>query len=92
MVVGGVVDVAPAPWPEAPVVPGLPVPLSLLPAVPIELPPVVPLVVEPPAGEPIAELPPVSLPLVPVALHAVKDSVMMPLMRKPGTIFMIVSL
>ena len=91
MVVGEVVDVAPAPWPEAPVVPGLPVPLWPLAPVPIELPPVEPLVVEPPAVEPIAELPPVPLPLVSVALHPAKESVMMLLMRRPRTIFMIIS-
>jgi hypothetical protein len=89
VVVGGVVDVAPAPWPEAPVVPGLPVPLWPLPLLPIAR-PVVPLAVEPP--EPIAELLLVSLPPVPVALHAANDSVITPLMRKPRTMFMMVSL
>ena len=97
MVVGGVVDVAPAPWPEAPVVPGLPVPaepavpLWPLAVVPIGLPSVVLVVVEPPAVEPIAELP-VSLPLVPGALHAARDSMTMLLMSRLRTGFMIISL
>ncbi len=98
MVVGGVVDVAPAPWPEAPVVPGLPVPVAPaaplwpLPVVPVELPSVAPLVLEPPVVEPVDELPPASLPLMPVALHAVKNSVTMVLMRMPRTVFMTISL
>ena len=97
VVVGGVVEVAPPPCPEAPVVPALPVafepavPLWPLPVDPIELPPVVPLVAEPAAVEPIAGLAPVSLPLVPVVLHAAKDSVIMLLMRRPRTVFMIIS-
>lgn len=102
MVDGGVVDVAPAPWPEAPVVPGLPVPLEpalplWLPVAPVEPPCIVPLVVEPlvaepPAVEPAAEAPPVSSPLPLVALHAARDRVIMLPMRMPCTVFMIVSL
>jgi len=95
-VVGGVVDVAPAPCPEAPVVPGLPVPLE--PALPLWPLPVVagglcvaPLVVAPPDVEPVAELPLESLPLPPVELHAARDRVIMLLMRRLCTVFMIVS-
>ena len=92
MVVGGVVEVAPPPWPEAPVVPALPVAFWPLTGVAVVLLPVVPLLVEPAAVEPVVELPPVSLPLVPVAVHAARDSVITLLMRRPRTIFMIVSL
>jgi hypothetical protein len=84
VVVGGVVDVAPAPWPEAPVVPGLPVPAA--PAAPPELP--IALL----GVAPVAVLLPVSPALVPVALHAAKDSVIMLPIRTPRTMFMIVSL
>jgi hypothetical protein len=89
-VVGVVVDVAPAPWPDAPVVPGLPlepaVPLLFqlcvppwpLPVVPIELPSVVPLDVEP-----VAELPDASLEPEPIELHAATDSTIMLPMRMP---------
>lgn len=79
-VVGGVVEVAPAPWPDAPVVPGLPVPLWLVPEVPI-----VPLAEELPDVDPVAELP-MSLPfvpLVPIPLHAARDSAVMLPMRMP---------
>ena len=88
MVVGGVVDVAPAPWPDAPVVPGLPVPAA--PAAPLWLPPELPIVLL--GVAPVAVLLPVSPALVPVALHAAKDSVIMLPIRTPRTMFMIVSL
>lgn len=97
VVVAGVVDVAPAPWPDAPVVPGLPVlvepaaPVWPLPVVPVGLPCVVPLVVEPPPVEPVAGLPPVLLPLVPVLLHAAKDSVIVLITRRVRTAFMVIS-
>ena len=71
---------APAPWPEAPVVPGLPVPVE--PALPLW-----PLLVVP-----IAELPPMSLPLLSITPHAVKDRVIMLLMRRRCIVFMIISL
>lgn len=82
-VVGGVVEVAPAPCPDAPVVPGLPVPLWPLPLVPIELPLVVLLAPEPPAPDPVAELPPISPLLMPVVLHAARNSTAMLPMRMP---------
>jgi hypothetical protein len=107
VVVGGVVDVVPAPWPEAPVVPGLPVPvepaLSLWPLL------VVPIVGEvvdvapapwpeapvvpglPVPVAPIAELPLVSPPLLSIALHAVNDRLIMLLMRRACIVFMIIS-
>jgi len=66
-------------------VPGLPV-------APIALPSVVLPVAAPLAVEPVAELPPVSLPLVPVALHAARDRVIMLLMRRPCIVFMIIPL
>jgi len=87
VVVGGVVDVAPAPWPEAPVVPGLPVPAA--PAAPPWLPPELPIVL--PGVAPVAILLPVSPALLPVALHAAKDSVIMLPIRTFRTMFMIVS-
>jgi hypothetical protein len=87
VVVGGVVDVAPAPWPEAPVVPGLPVPAE--PEVPL-WPPELPIAL--PGVAPVAVLLPVSPALVPVALHAANDSVIMPPISTLRTMFMIVSL
>lgn len=81
-VVGVVVDVAPAPWPDAPTVPGLPllvVPVLLSPVMPLA---VEPLVVEPLAVEPAAELLPLP-PLVPISLQAARDSAVMPTMRMP---------
>ena len=87
MVVGGVVDVAPAPWPEAPVVPGLPVPAA--PAAPPWLPPELPIAL--PGVAPVAVLLPVSPALLPVALHAAKDSVIMLPKRTFRTMVMIVS-
>jgi hypothetical protein len=108
VVVGGVVDVAPAPWPEAPVVPGLPVPVEpALPLWPLLVAPIVGGVVDvapapwpeapvvpglPVPVEPIAELPPMSLPLLSIAPHAVKDRVIMLLMRRRCIVFMIISL
>ena len=94
LVVGGVVDVAPAPWPEAPVVPGLPAPLWTSPVVPdtppdVELPmlpvvpPVIPLAPEPLELDPVAELPPMSPLPVPVLLHAASANAVMPPMRMP---------
>ena len=87
VVVGGVADVAPAPCPDAPVVPGLPVPV-----VSVGLSCVVPLVAEPAPVEPVAELPPVPLPLVSVALHAARDSVIMLVTRRFRTVLIIISL
>lgn len=100
--VGVVVEVAPAPWPEAPVVPGLPVavasaapllfqlcvPVWLLPVLPIELVSAVPLDAvpldaEPLAVEPVDELLLMSLPLMPVELHAASDSAITLPMRMP---------
>ena len=88
MVVGGVVDVAPAPWPEAPVVPGLPVPAA--PVAPLWLPPELPIALLGVAA--VAVLLPVSVALDPVALHAAKDSVIMLPINRSRTMFMIVSL
>jgi hypothetical protein len=67
-------------------------PLWPLPVVPIALPSVVLLVAEPPAVEPIEELPPVPLPPRSAVLHAAKDRVIMLLMRRACTVFMIISL
>jgi hypothetical protein len=106
VVVGVVVEVAPAPWPEAPVVPGLPLALGsaaapllfqlcvpvwvlpVLPVLPIELVsavPVdaVPLDAEPLAVEPVDELLLMSLPLMPVELHAASDSAITLPMKMP---------
>ena len=88
MVVGGVVDVAPAPWPEAPVVPGLPVPAA--PAAAPWLPPELPIAL--PGVAPVAVLLPVSPAVVPVALHAAKDSAIVPPISMPRIMFMVVSL
>jgi len=82
VVVGGVVEVAPAPWPDAPVVPGLPEPVRASPVEP-DLPSMVPLVAEPPVAAPAAELPLVSLPPIPMLLHAVRASAVMLPMRIP---------
>ena len=82
VVVGGVVEVAPAPWPEAPTVPGLPAPVPPT-APPPVMPLDVPLDMEPLAVDPVLWLAPVSAPPVPVALHAASDNAAMPAMRMP---------
>jgi hypothetical protein len=91
-VVGRVVEVAPAPWPEAPVVPGLPAPLWTSLLVPVEAPVAVLLGAALPPVDLFAEVPPVSPPLNPMLLHAVRDKAVMLLKKIAYIFFTIISL